>query len=169
MAERIISERVVSRKVVGSANPIARKFRNLKGSITGVCAGPVLIIIAFVMLFAGERIKKNSAVVESLSLETASEVTATDGMHKMKGTPTVTTPADAPEYGDVLYYSYSEQQYQEVEETETETVTKIENGQEIEEEIERVKIVEKWVDMNTGSEWAEFKLGNYTISVSGAS
>lgn len=168
MAERIISERVVSRRVVGSANPIARKFRNLKGSITGVGCGPVLIILALGVLFYGEKFQRSSKIVEQLSLETAEEVTATDGLHKMNGKPTVSTAAEAPEVGNVLYYSYAKQQYQEVEETETETVTRIEGGQEIEEEIERTKLVEKWVDMETENKWAEWKLGNYNVKTSGA-
>ena len=169
MAERIISERVVSRRVVGSANPIARKFRKLKGSITGVCFGPVLIIIAFGLLFYGEKFQRSSKIVEELSLENAEEVTATSGLHKITGVPEVTTPAEAPEVGNVLYYSYQEQQYQTVEETEYETVTRIENGVEIEETIERVKEVDKWVDITSETKWAEFKLGKYTVKPSGAS
>jgi VIT1/CCC1 family predicted Fe2+/Mn2+ transporter len=168
MAERIISERVVSRRVVGSANPIAKKFRNLKGSITGVGCGPILIVLALGILFYGEKFQRSSKIVEQLSLETAEEVTATEGLHMMSGKPTVTTPAEAPEVGNVLYYYYAKQEYQEVEETEYETVTGVENGQEVEEDIERVKIVEKWVDKETESKWAEFKLGNYEVKTAGA-
>lgn len=168
MAERIISERVVSRRVIGSANPIARKFRNLKGSIAGIGCGPILMILALGTLFYGEKFQRSSKIVEQLSLETAQEVTATEGLHKMSGKPVVSTPANAPEVGDALYYSFAKQQYQEVEETEYETVTTIENGQEVEEEIERVKVVEKWVDLETENKWAEFKLGNYNVKTAGA-
>ncbi|MBN2016046.1 hypothetical protein JW766_04405 [Candidatus Dojkabacteria bacterium] len=168
MAERVISERVVSRRVVGSANPILKKFRNFKGSITGVCVAPILMIIALGLLFYSEKFERSSITVESLSLEKATEVTADSGMHKMQGKVEVTAPAEAPEMGDVLYYTYKKQQYEEVEETETETVTKVENGQEIEEQVERVKLVEKWVDKESESNWGEFKLGKYTIKPSGA-
>ncbi|MBU0976203.1 MAG: TMEM43 family protein [Patescibacteria group bacterium] len=168
MAEKILSERVVSRKVIGSANPIAKKFRSFKGSFGGICIAPILIIIAFGILFYSEKFKKNSEVVEQLTLETATEVTADSGMHKIKGTPVVDTPIKAPEVGDVLYYSYKEQKYEEVEKTEEETITTIENGQEVEETIERVKLVDEWVDKESKSEWAGFKLGNYTISPNGA-
>jgi hypothetical protein len=168
MAERVISERVVSKRVIGSANPIARKFRALKGSFGGVCIAPVMIIIAFVLLFAGERQKEHSKTVEELSLETASEVTADSGMHKIQGTATITTPAEAPEVGDVLYYSYKKQEYEEVEKTESYTDTEIENGQEVEVTKERVKIVDEWVDKETKSDWASFKLGKYTIDTEDA-
>lgn len=169
--ERIISERVVSRKVIGSANPIARKFRNLKGSFGGVCIAPVLIILALGILFWGERMKKSSAVVESLSLENAEEVTADSGMHKISG-----TAADecdnkptyfSDETGNVLYYTYDKEEYRLEEETEYETVTKIEGGQEIEETVERVKEVEKWVSVESDSKWCDFKLGDYTVSPDG--
>ncbi|MDD3647908.1 MAG: hypothetical protein PHS44_05425 [Candidatus Dojkabacteria bacterium] len=168
MAERVISERVVSSKVIGSANPIAKKFRNLKGSFGGICIAPFLIVLAFGILFYSEKFKKNSEVVEALSLETATEVTADSGMHKMKGTPVVENAVKAPEIGDVLYYSYKEQTYEEVEKTEQETITTIENGQEVEKTIERVKIVEEWVNKESKSEWAGFKLGSYTVNPSGA-
>jgi hypothetical protein len=168
MAERVISERVVSRKVVGSANPIARKFRDIKGAFQGVCIAPVLIVLAFGLLLYSERFKKSSQIVESLTLEQANEVTASDGMHKMSGTPTVSDPAVAPEVGSVLYYHYTLEEYKEVEETETETVTKVEGGKDIEETIERVKIVPKWVELESESKWASFKLGNYSVATSGA-
>lgn len=168
MAERIISERVVSRRVIGSANPIARKFRKLKGSIAGVGCGPILIILALGILFYGEKFQRSSKIVEQLTLETAEEVSVTSGMHKMSGKSNVTTAAKAPELGNVLYYTSSKQQYQEVEKTETETVTKIENGQEKEEVIERTKLVDEWVNIETESKWAEFKLGDYEVKTSGA-
>jgi len=166
--ERIISERVVSRKVIGSANPIARKFRDIKGKIGGICAAPIFAILAFLLLFGGEKLAKSSEIVEELDLEQATSVTADSGMHKMEGTPEIVEAAVAPELGNVLYYKYTQQEYEEVEEKEYETVTKIENGQEVEETIERTKLVEKWVDGETKSAWATFKLGRYTIDPEGA-
>ncbi len=166
--ERIISERVVSRKHIGKANPIARKFRKFKGSFGGICIAPVLIVLSLGLLYFGEKQKRNSILVESLSLESVEEVSYTEGMHKVKGTPKVSTAAEAPKYGDVLYYSYQKEEYQEVEETEYDTQTVIEEGEEYEDEIERVKLVEKWVSIESDSEWADFKLGNYTVNVSGA-
>lgn len=173
MAEKIISERVISRKVIGSANPIAKKFRNLKGSFGGICIAPFLLIIALGIIYYGETFKKHSRVVENLTLESAEEVSSgASGLHKISGKPKdvseLISPYVGDEIGKVLYYSYAVQEYQEVEETEYETVTRIENGQEIEEEVERVKLVEKWVDEETSSKWAEFKLGNFSIEPSSA-
>lgn len=166
--ERVVSERVVSSRVIGSSNPIARKFREFKGKIGGICAAPILIIIAFVLLFGSERIAKKSAVVENLELEKATEVTADDGMHKIQGIPIIENAATAPELGTVLYYDYEIEEYREVEETETETVTRIENGKEIEDTVERTKLVEKWVEEESGSKWGSFSLGEYIIEPDGA-
>jgi len=167
-SERIISERVVSRRVIGSANPIARGFRKVKGSFGGICIAPIFFLISFILIYSSEKIEKNSRVVESLSLESVNEVTYNEGLHKVNGKVSITTSAQAPQIGDVLYYSSRKEQYQEVEETEMETITTIENGEEIEEEIERIKIVEKWVEMEADSQWAEFKLGAYTVNPNGA-
>lgn len=166
--ERIVSERVVSSRVIGSSNPILKRFGRLKGSIGGLCAAPVLVIIGFLVLFGGERLTKKSEVVEELSLEQAIEVTADSGTHKLAGVPTIEEAAKAPEFGNTLYYNYRLEEYREVEEVETETVTRVENGKEIEDTIERTKIVEKWVEEESRSEWATFKLGTYTIKPSGA-
>lgn len=166
--ERIISERVVSQRVVGSANPIARKFRNLKGSIGGLCIAPVLLVLAFGILFYSEKFQRSSKIVEELELKQATEVVNESGMKKVTGKAAVTTPAKAPEVGNVLYYNAKYQEYKEVEKTETETVTEIENGQEIEKTIERVKLVEEWTDTDSSSGWAEFNVGGITIKPSGA-
>jgi len=166
--ERIISERVVSRKHIGSANPIARKFRSFKGSFGGICIAPVLIMISLALLFFGEKQQKNSIVVEELPLESVEEVSYTEGLHKVNGTVKVSEAATAPEIGSVLYYTYQKEEYQEVEETEHDTQTVIENGEEYEDEIERVKLVDKWIEVESDSDWADFNLGKYTVDVSGA-
>jgi len=166
--ERIISERVVSQRVVGSANPIARKFRNLKGSFGGLCIAPILMIIALGLLFYSEKFQRSSKVVESLSLEQATEAVNESGMHKVTGKASVTTPAKAPQVGNVLYFNANYQEYKEVEKTESETVTEIENGQEVEKTIERVKLVEEWTNTESQSDWAEFNIGGITIEPSGA-
>jgi hypothetical protein len=166
--ERIISERVVSQRVIGNANPIARKFRNLKGSIGGLCIAPVLLILAFGLLFYSEKFERKSKIVESLSLEQATEAVDASGMHKVTGKANVTTPAKAPEVGNALYFNATYQEYKEVEKTEEETVTEIENGQEVEKTIERTKLVDEWTDTQSENGWAEFNVGGITIKPSGA-
>lgn len=168
VSERVVSERVVSRKVVRKTNPIIEKFKAVKSSFGGVCVGFLLVPLAIGALFWGEKLKKSSIVVESLSLEQASEVTAESGLHKITGEVEVTSATEAPELGKVLYYSYSKEEFREEEETEYDTVTNIEDGVEIEETVERIKLVEKWVSIDSSSDWAEFKLGKYTVDTTGA-
>jgi hypothetical protein len=164
MSERIISENVLSTKVLGSANPIAMKFRSLKSSIGGLCIAPILIIIALVVLFYGEKFERSSETVEALSLENATEVTGKTGMHKITGQVLLVSPANKPEIGDVLYYSYKKQHYEEVEKKETKTVREIENGKEVEKEVETIKMVDEWVDKENETKWADFKLGEIKVS-----
>lgn len=174
--ERIISERVVGKKVIGSANPIARKFRALKSSFGGVIMAPILVIIAIGLLWYGESFKKSSAVVESLNLETANEVSSdASGMHKISGVPSevedITVPNTdiAGDFEGLLYYSFTLQAFEEVEETETKTETVVEEGKDVEVEKEVVKLVQKWVDKETKSDWASFKLGSITVVADSAS
>lgn len=170
--KRVVSERVTSSKVVGRKLPIVgnlgKKMRNFGGSIRGVCIAPILIILSFGLLFFSERQKKNSGVVEGLDLEQASEVSVTSGLHKLQGTASTGQPVEAPEVGEVLYYSYKKETYEEVESTETETVTRVENGQEIEETIEKDVVEDEWVEKESQSKWAEIMIGDYLVSTSGA-
>ncbi len=169
--ERVVSETIKSKRVIGSANPIARKFRSLKSSIGGVCIAPILIIIAFGLLFYSEKFKKSSKVVEELALEEASEVTADSGMHKITGEPKVekeATTSVVSDLGGVLYYTYKKEEYKEVEEVEKFQTTTVENGQDVEVEGERTKMVEKWTEIESQTEWGDFSLGNYVVKTNGA-
>ncbi len=164
---RIISERVVSTRSLGKNLPVVgnvkRKFDRLRGSIVGVCMAPVLIFIALATLFYGEKFKKSSKVIESLPLEQASEVVENKGMHKITGKPDITNPVEAFGVGNVLYYSFKEQRYEEVTKTETSTITRVINGEEVEETIEKTIVEDEWVTKKSESKWAEFKLGNIKI------
>ena len=167
--ERIISQRVVSQKVIGSANPIAKGIRNIKSSIGGICIGPVLVIVAIGMLFVSERLDKKSAVVKQLSLEPASEASGKTGMHKIEGSAVLTTEIIPPEITDkVLYYSYSKERYEQVEKVERETVTQNIGGDEVEQVVETTKLVDEWVSKESSEEWARFKLAEIEITPNNA-
>jgi len=141
----------------------------LQGAAAAACLAPVLIVIAFGLLYYSETFKKGSDVVQSLSLETAADVKGQTGMHKFTGKPVITKSVIAPNVGEVIYYSSTQQIYKEVEETETDTVTEVRDGQQIEKTVERKKLVEKWVDTATEEKWADFRMGDITVKATKSS
>ncbi|MCA9383657.1 hypothetical protein KC909_04780 [Candidatus Dojkabacteria bacterium] len=169
MAEKIISQKVVSQKVIKGQNPILSRFSNLKSAITGTCISPILIILAVALLFYSEGFQRKSEILADLPLENASEVVGESGNHKITGTANITSSIEAPEVGDVLYFSSEVEKYQEVEETEVETITKVVDGQQVEEKVETVKLVEKWqTESSTNGKWATFDIDGIEIVPNGA-
>ena len=169
MNEKIVEQKVVSRKDVGSANYFAKKYRGLKDAMGAMCMAPVLIIIAAVLLFYGEGFHKSSEVVGQLQLQTPEQVAGESGLVMISDKVNIIEPAEAPEVGEVLYYSFVEEEYQEVEETENEVKTVEENGRMIEETVETTKMVDKWVQKDKGDGvWADFSLGDIAIDPKGA-
>lgn len=168
MTEKVISERVVSQKVIGSANPLAKKIRNLKSAISGACMAPIIILVALGILYYGETFKRDSAIVSTLELQQANEVSGENGLHKITDKPTILESVNAPEVGEVLYYSSKIEHFEEATETRRETTTEVIDGKEVEKVVEKEVLVEKWVEEESSSEWAEFKLGDIEIRTSGA-
>jgi len=164
MSKQTISERVVSSKVVKKEGYLSEKWGNLKESLSAFCLAPVLIIVALGLMFYGEFFHKSSEVVEALPLQQATEVSDNEGLAKIIGDVEVTDVVEAPEVGDVLYYEYAIEAYEEVEEVETEYRTRVEDGVEYEDEIEKTVLVDKWVDKESeGPIWAEFYLGDIMV------
>lgn len=166
MSKKVVSERVVSKKIKQKPKkslPIISKFKKFRGSLKGLCIAPFIVIAAFVLLFMSERQKADSAVVSSLELQEPASVEGQEGLVKMQGSTTILESAEAPVLGDTLYYSYTEEEYREVEKTETYTETTVENGQEIEVTKERVVLEEEWEEIESGSEWADFSIGSIDI------
>jgi hypothetical protein len=165
MSEKIISERVISSKVVQKTNPIVSKFQNISSSFAAACMAPIIFVIGLGILYYSETFTKHSELIANLELKPAIEVTSAKGMHKITGIVNTNKPLLAPKVGEVIYYDSKTEVYQEVEETERETVTVIEQGQEIEKVIERVKLVEKWVTVETEKpQWAEINLDGIQIN-----
>lgn len=169
MSEKIVEQKVTKRVDKGSSNYFAKKYRGVKGAVGAACTAPILILVAVVLLFYGEGFHKSSEVVGQLQLQTPMEVAGQSGMVKVGGEVNVVSSVEAPEVGEVLYYSYAQQEYQEVEETEYDTQTVYEDGREIEETVETTKLVDKWVDTTSkDGTWADFSLGDIAINPSGA-
>lgn len=81
-------EKVVSKKVIGSANPLARKFRGIKGAFQGIGCGIVSLIIGFVLIISSvTAVKENSKVIEATELKTPTMVEGEQGYVKIHGIP----------------------------------------------------------------------------------
>jgi len=163
MSERIISEKIISSKKLGSSNPILRKFRNFKSSCAGLVAAPILILISLGVLFYGEKFEKSSKVVEDLDLISASEAEDKKGMQKFNGKIKITDPIENDYIQGAVYISYKSQEYREVEKKETVTETVNIGGDDVEQTKEITKIFDEWVDIDTKIQWAEFKVGDISI------
>ncbi|MBD3363042.1 hypothetical protein GF362_04955 [Candidatus Dojkabacteria bacterium] len=175
-------KRTVSRKVIGSANPFARKYRDIKKAFGGIGCGFFAIFLGLVLIFASVKaVKEHSKTVAKLPLKQAAEINSDDsGMVKILGNPSITNQQiftytkcfdldcefeedEQHEVRDSLYLEAVYERYEVVEETRTETYTKVENGQDVEYTEEITEYVEKWVEKNSKSLWSDFKLGEVTI------
>lgn len=165
-------ERVIDRKVIGSSNPIARKFRDIGSAFKGIGFGFVLLVVGIVLVYFSVRgVKEYSKVVEALPMqETTTETNS--GLVKTKGELFSNTPItfeykncssilgckqpslESKKLENILYVSATWQRYEIVKEVRTETRTKTENGQDIQETVEITEYNEKWVDKKTDEKWA---------------
>jgi hypothetical protein len=172
MPERIISQSVVSERIIGGTGPfssLSQKIKNLQGAFAAACLSPVLIILAFGLIYYSETFKKSSDIVKALPLETSAQVKDQTGPHKFAGVAAITLPLTAPKIGPVLYYDAASQLYKEVEETDRQTVTSTENGQQVEKVVETKKLVDKWVDTSDETKWAAYKVGDILVKPDNAS
>jgi len=174
MAKTVVSERVISTKVIKKEIPIigglSRKFEKVGASIKGFFTAFILLFVAFIVIVSSEKFERKSIVVEGLELEQSTELKADSGMHKIQGVPTVSTPLSAPEIGPVLYYDLTVEEYKQVEKKETETVTKMVEGQQVEQVIEKTIMEDEWVEaVSEAGKWATFTLGKYSINPESAS
>jgi len=178
--ERIISSRVVSRKVLGSANPLAKGFREGKkgcmDSIVGVFFGFIILILAFVVTYSSVKgVKETSKDVAALTAQTPDEVKGKSGLVMIHGEPNVTDPVQSPlecedvtEDTDLFWYHLVLKEYIRHTVPEERTETRYENGEEVEYTIEEQVEKEEWVENRDETRTAGFKLGDIAVSPNGA-
>ncbi|MCA9386291.1 hypothetical protein KC717_06625 [Candidatus Dojkabacteria bacterium] len=176
-------QKVISRKVVGSAHPVARKFRDIKNAFAGVGCGFGALIIGFILIVTSvTSVKEYSKIVAGLPLQSPEE--AQDGIVKIQGQPTINEPVsttyqlckvqDCGAPGESrtttpsLYEVLTWERYEIVEETSTETRTVIENGQEVQETVETIEYNERWIEKDRSANWADFQIGTITVLPEGA-
>ena len=79
-----MTERVISTKVIGSSNPVAKKFRSMKSAIGGIGCGVILLIVGLVLVFNSiYGVKEYSKIVEALTLKNPSDITANEDLVKV--------------------------------------------------------------------------------------
>ena len=161
-------ERIISQTVLGSSNPIARFGRKLSDSISGIFIGILLIVFSFALLWWGEQQPEHSKTVAALPLLTEAPVMQT-GLIKLQAQPAVTQVLIEPKTNTpALYYHYTKQEFKKVKETRRETRTVVQNGQDVQQTIERDVFVDKWVDVVSDKKWAGFRLSNLNVTPTNA-
>ncbi len=154
--------RVVSERIVGSSNPIARYFRNFMKSVGGAILGVALFFGSFGVMWYSENFVKHSEVVVALPMSDSSALT--EGTVKFDGPVDIASFAYAkPNNEPVLYYSFLEETCILEKYTVTETVTR--NGQDVEQTVEKERNVWKGQPVE---QWADFTVGGTKVSPSTA-
>lgn len=161
---------VVSETVLGSSNPVARFGRSLGSSFRGIAFGLILIVVGFGLLWYSESKKDYSKDVLALPLLTATQTAPNfSGNVKVDGPLTVVKAVTAPKTGQaVLYYNYVKEEWKKKKVVSTETQTIQRDGQDVEQQIEKVDYVDAWLPVTEKTEWADFKIGNLSVVGAGA-
>ena len=167
---REIGRRVVSRKVVGSANPVARWGRGSKStcmdSIGGFFFGVLLFFVTFALPYCAATTEKDSKDMAKLEQVQAAEASGLNGKYAVQGTLAAANAIEAPIVDldkPILAYEYLLERYEPHIETRTETHTEVVNGQDVEVTEEIDEEVWAWETMDSESAWAQVKLGTISI------
>lgn len=154
--------RVVSERVIGSSNPVARYFRNFMKSVGGVFIGILLFFGSFGVMWYSENFTEHSKVVEALPMSGASALV--EGTVKFEGPLIVSEYVYAkPDSKQALYYNYLQEKCELEVYQVTETVTR--NGQDIEQTVEKERNVWKGEPVE---EWGIFSAGGIPVTASTA-
>ncbi len=171
------TSKVVSSRVLGSSNPILKKFGSIGKAIQGVGCGFFLVMISFVLIWSSiNGVEVRSKIVSMLDFTSVDQLQGKNGMLKTQGVPSEVTPlnlvlnfcADAScsytsdnieAVSNALYFKVNYERYEVKKEVENITVTRVENGNEIEDTIEKTTYKEAWVSKTDNTISADFKLG----------
>lgn len=134
--------------------------------IRQMVASFLLFLVVCVLWWYSEDIFKESALVETLTLQQAPEVLQTPGIVKIIGKPVVLTPI-SPQKPDnakpVLYYEHTIEELEAIPETYYGDQNTNKNGAGIGTKIPQTRIVEKWVKKLEDKQWAPFSLGEISV------
>ena len=172
MTRKVIRSRVTGRRVIGSANPVAKWGRDSKqtcfDSIGGFFFGVLLFFVPFVLTYCAATTEKDSQDIAKLSVVQAQDAGSISGMSLVKGVVTaantVTPYIGEGVDGAVLFYDYEVRREETRIEQQDRTETRIENGQEVEYTITEDVEVTEWVTVEHESEWGDLRLGPIQVN-----
>jgi hypothetical protein len=167
---REISRHVVSEKVLGSANPVARWGRNAKSScwdsIGGFFFGVLLFFATFALPYYAAKTEKDSKDVAKLEVITVEQAASFSGKTLVQGVIAPQQPLVIPLVKDatnVLAYDYTLEHWETWTETHDETHTEVQNGKDVEVTEQVSEEVSDWVVKKQDTQWAVVKLGGVNI------
>jgi hypothetical protein len=171
---REVSRRVVSEKVLGSANPVARWGRESKGtcldSMAGFVFGILLFFAAFALPYYAARTEKDSKDVSKLTPVSVDQAASISGMALLQGVLASDGSLRVPKgnASGILAYKYLVEDLVTRPEKRTETHTEVQNGKDVEVTEEVTEMVEKWETARSEEQWQPLRLGPLEIDRSRA-
>ncbi len=180
------TQSVVSSRVVGSANPIASKFRDIKQAFAGVGCGFLLVIVSFVLIWNSlNGVEAVSKIVSALNLVKSEQLGTEQGQIKLQGVPIVNKTNDlmlsncsdlacvnvspaTTAVSNVYFYQVNYQRYEVKEEVTTEVTSRVVNGQEVQDEIKKTTYKEDWISKSDESVWSDFNIGKVHVVAANA-
>jgi hypothetical protein len=176
-----MTERVISTKVLGSADPISKKFRSIKSAIGGIGCGFILLIVSMVLVYLSVNgVKEYSKIVQALPMRSSTEAIANTELAKVSGSVTASMPVSlsytkcqdkfcnpfyvtAQKIENLSYYEYEKQRFEVVKHVTQEHRTKDVGGQEVEETVEVTKYTEEWVTRESNKGFGSFTMATLNI------
>lgn len=171
---REVSRRVVSERVLGSANPVARWGRESKstclGSFGGFVIGAVLFFAGFALPYYAARTEKDSRDVSKLTPVSVEQAAGISGKALLTGILQSDNSLRVPKgtASNILAYKYTVEDLVVRPETRQETKTVVRNGQDVEVTEEVTEMVEKWETTLDDEQWQPLCLGALEIDHSRA-
>jgi hypothetical protein len=166
---REVSRRVVSERVIGSANPIAKWGRESQSScmsaFSGFFLGLLLFFATFALPYCAARTEKDSKDVSKLTVITTEQAATYSGKALVQGVLQSDGTIHAPK-GDasgILAYNYIVEDLVTKPEKHNETHKEVQNGKEVEVTEEVTEMVEEWQTTHQDEQWQTLRLGNLTI------
>jgi len=166
---REISRRVISRRDIGSANPVARWGRKTKAtcwdSIGGFFLGLVLFLVTFSLPYCAAKTEKDSKQL-AMEVTPVAQAASLDGIATVQGPVTAVNKLQPP-YAEtdepVLAYDFLRERYETWEETHTETHTETVGGRDQEVTEEVTEEVSGWKELSHDVQWSPIKMGTINI------
>lgn len=165
---REISRRVISERVIGSANPFAAWARESGSTCTrsvgGFFIGLLLFFATFALPYCAARTEKDSRDIERLtpiSVERAASYTGKALIETTLASDYTLRPPKG-EAGGILAYRYVVEELVTKPETHTETHKEVRNGKEVEVTEEVTEEVEEWETTHEEEQWQPLRIGRIT-------